>query len=291
MVQSNDGRKILDTIGALQNSLTKTEKRIAEQILATPELLAQSSLSEIARTLSVGEATFIRFCRSLGFKGFSDFKLDFAIEIATQSQQPVALLDTNIGPKDKPRQIATKLQNVINRVVGETINLLDFDELNKVVKAMRQAKRIFLFGVGSSGVIANGAKNKLMRIGFQVDAENNNHFMYMQASLMRKGDVVIGISHSGTSPETTKALEIAKEAGAVTVAITHNLRSPITKVSDYVLNNGNRQGQLQGDSVGTQITQLFVLDLIYALLVQAEQEKATQSKQKTVDVIVQQRDK
>ncbi|WP_439286973.1 MurR/RpiR family transcriptional regulator [Lonepinella sp. BR2357] len=291
MVQSNDGRKILDTIGALQSSLTKTEKRIAEQILATPELLAQSSLSEIARTLGVGEATFIRFCRSLGFKGFSDFKLDFAIEIATQSQQPVNLLDTNIGPKDKPRQIAAKLQNVINRVVGETINLLDFDELNKVVKAMRQAKRIFLFGVGSSGVIANGAKNKLMRIGFQVDAENNNHFMYMQASLMRKGDVVIGISHSGTSPETTKALEIAKEAGAVTVAITHNLRSPITKVSDYVLNNGNRQGQLQGDSVGTQITQLFVLDLIYALLVQAEQEKATQSKQKTVDVIVQQRDK
>ncbi|WP_386692493.1 MULTISPECIES: MurR/RpiR family transcriptional regulator [unclassified Lonepinella] len=288
---SNKGSKILDTIGALQSSLTKTEKRIAEQILTMPQLLAQSSLSEIAKSLNVGEATFIRFCRTLGFKGFSDFKLDFAIELATQSQQPSALLDSNITAKDSPKSIATKLQNVIDRVVSETINLLDFNELNKVVKELRNAKRIYLFGVGSSGIVADGAKNKLMRVGFQVDAETNNHFMYMQASLMKKGDVVIGISHSGSSPETTKALEIAKEAGAVTVAITHNLRSPITKVSDYVLNNGNRQGQLQGDSVGTQITQLFVLDLIYALLVQAEQEKAKQSKQKTVAVIEQQQNK
>ncbi|WP_386689439.1 MurR/RpiR family transcriptional regulator [Lonepinella sp. MS14437] len=287
----NESSKILDTIGALQSSLTKTEKRIAEQILITPELIAQSSLAEIAKSLNVGEATFIRFCRTLGFKGFSDFKLDFAIELATQSQQSSDLLDTTITAKDSPKEIASKLQSVINNVVGETINLLDFDALSNVVKELRKAKRIYLFGVGSSGVVADGAKNKLMRIGFQVDAETNNHFMYMQASLMRKGDVVIGISHSGTSPETTKALDIAKQAGAVTVAITHNLRSPITKVSDYVLNNGNRQGQLQGDSVGTQITQLFVLDLIYALLVQAEKEKAKQSKQKTVAVIEQQQNK
>jgi len=290
MVAKQYGR-ILDTIGALQHSLTKTEKRIAEQILASPQILAQASLAEIATSLDVGEATFIRFCRTLGFKGFSDFKLDFAIELATHNQEPLTLLETDILPEDEPAQIAAKLQNVIHKVVSETINLLDFDVLEKVVKELRTARRIFLFGVGSSGIVAESAKNKLMRIGFQVDAENNNHFMYMQASLMKKGDVVIGISHSGYAQETIKALEIAQQAGAITVAITHNLRSPITKVSDYVLNNGNRQGQLQGDSVGTQITQLFVLDLIYALLVQAEEEKATRSKQKTVEVILQQRDK
>lgn len=283
--------KILDTIAALQNSLTKTEKRIAEQILATPQILAQSSLAEIASSLEVGEATFIRFCRTLGFKGFSDFKLDFAIELATLEQQPSSLLETEITPDDEPKQIADKLQNVINRVITETINLLNFDVLEKVVKELRTARRIFLFGVGSSGVVAEGVKNKLMRIGFQVDAETNNHFMYMQASLMKKGDLVLGISHSGYSQEIIQAMKIAHDAGAITVAITHNLRSPITKIADYVLNNGNRQGKLQGDSVGTQLTQLFVLDLIYALLVQAEEEKATISKQKTVDAILQQRQK
>lgn len=281
--------RILDTIGSLQNSLTKTEKRIAQAILSQPDLLGQCSLSEVAHQLDVGEATFIRFCRTLGFKGYTDFKLDLAIELATQQKESNALLDTDVAETDSPKEIAIKLQATLNRVLTETVNLLNYDDLEKTVEVIRKAKRVFLFGVGSSGLTAEDAKHKFMRIGLQTDAVTNNHFMYMQASLLKKGDVVIGISHSGYSEETTKALRIAQENDAVTVAITHNLRSPITEVADYVLINGNRQGQMQGGSIGTKTTQLFVLDLIYALLVKAEPEKAIQQKQKTLNVILEQR--
>ena len=281
--------KILDTIDSLYDSLTKTEKKIAKTILSNPQLLNQASLSAIAVDLNVGEATFIRFCRTLGFKGFTDFKMDLAIELATQDKSETTLLDTDVTVEDSAQNIALKLQAVINNVITETMNLLDFKELEKVVKAFRQAKRIFLFGVGSSGITAEDAKNKFMRIGLQMDAATNNHFMYMQASLMQKGDVVMGISHSGYSQETTHALGIAHKAGATTIALTHNLRSPITRVADLVLINGHRQGQMQGDSIGTKIAQLFVLDLIYALIVQAEEEKATKTKQKTLNVILEQR--
>ena len=106
--------------------------------------------------------------------------------------------------------------------------------------------------MGSSGVTAEDAKNKLMRIGFQVDATGNNHFMYMQASLLTKKDVAIGLSHSGYSQETTHTMKIAKENGAKTIAITHSLRSPITEYADLVLVNGNKQGKLQGDSIGNE---------------------------------------
>lgn len=281
--------KILDTIGSLQNSLTKTEKRIAQAILSQPDLLSQCSLSEVANQLDVGEATFIRFCRTLGFKGYTDFKLDLAIELATQEKESSVLLDTDVAETDTPQEIAVKLQSTLNKVIAETVNLLNYDVLEKVVDEIRQANRIFLFGVGSSGLTAEDAKHKFMRIGLQTDAVTNNHFMYMQASLLQKGDVVIGISHSGYSEETTKALRIAQENEAVTVAITHNLRSPVTEVANYVLINGNRQGQMQGGSIGTKTTQLFVLDLIYTLLVQAEPEKAIQQKQKTLNVILEQR--
>lgn len=281
--------RILDTIGSLQNSLTKTEKRIAQAILSEPDLLNQCSLSEVAHQLDVGEATFIRFCRTLGFKGYTDFKLDLAIELATQSKENHILLDTDVAETDTPKEIAIKLQTVLNNVISETVNLLNYDELERVVEEIRQAKRIFLFGVGSSGLTAEDAKHKFMRIGLQTDAVTNNHFMYMQASLLQKGDVVIGISHSGYSEETTKAMKIAQENNAVTVAITHNQRSPITQAANYVLINGNRQGQMQGGSIGTKTTQLFVLDLIYTLLVKAEPEKAIQQKQKTLNVILEQR--
>lgn len=202
---------ILDTIGALYNSLTKTEKKIASMILSSPDLLSRCSLSEIAQQFDVGEATFIRFCRTLGFKGFTDFKLQLSIELATKKKQSNLLLESNITKSDDAKHIAEKLQNSINKVINETINLLDFNQLKKVVSVIRKAKRIFLFGVGSSGITAEDTKNKLMRIGLQVDAISNNHFMYMQASLMNSHDVVIGISHSGYSKETTHALQIAKK--------------------------------------------------------------------------------
>lgn len=285
----SESGKILDTIGALQTSLTKTEKRIAAAILASPNLLSQSSLSEVSEQLNVGEATFIRFCRTLGFKGYTDFKLELAIELATQEKQNQTLLDTEVSEEDNAFEIAKKLQTALVNVVGETINLLDFDQLDQVVNELHKAKRIFLFGVGSSGITAEDVKHKLMRIGLQVDATTNNHFMYMQASLMKVGDVVIGISHSGYSEEIIRSLRIAKKAGAKTVALTHNLRSPITEEADYVLINGNRQGQMQGDSIGTKIAQLFVMDLIYALLVRKEEQKAIKAKQKTINVILEQR--
>ena len=283
--------KILDTIGALQTSLTKTEKKIAAAILSQPQLLNQCSLSEVATQLDVGEATFIRFCRTLGYKGYTDFKLDLAIELATQEKDKRVLLETDVLEQDTSREIGTKLQTSLNNVISETLNLLDFDELEKAVQALKKAKRIFIFGSGASGLTAEDFKYKLMRIGFQVDAISNNHFIYMQAVLLKPDDVVIGISHSGYSEETNRGLRLAKANGATTIALTHNLRSPITDVADYVLINGNRQGQIQGDSLGTKIAQLFVLDLIYILLVQSDIESALRQKQRTMDIILEYRSK
>ncbi|MDD0824800.1 MurR/RpiR family transcriptional regulator [Mannheimia sp. AT1] len=281
--------KILNTISSLQNSLTKTEKKIAAAILSQPELLNQCSLSDVAKQLDVGEATFIRFCRTLGFKGYTDFKLELAIELATQNQDNRVLLDTDVSELDTAEDIAGKLKASLDSAISETINLLDFDVLEKVVEELRQAKRIFLFGVGSSGLTAEDAKHKLMRIGLQTDAVTNNHFMYMQAALVKEGDLVIGISHSGYSEEIVKSLRFSRANKAKTVAITHNLRSPVTEEANYVLINGNRQGHMQGDSIGTKMSQLFVLDLIYTLLVRAEPETALKQKQKTLNVILEQR--
>ncbi len=124
-----------------------------------------------------------------------------------------------------------------------------------------------------------------MRIGYNVDALTNNHFMYMKASLLQPGDLAIGISHSGSSIETAKALQLAKESGATTVALTHNPRSTISQYADWVLVNGNRQGKLQGDSIGTKISQLFVLDLVYTLLVKDDVSGAQVNKLKTTKAL------
>ncbi|HIF9160024.1 TPA: MurR/RpiR family transcriptional regulator [Photobacterium damselae] len=278
--------KVLDMIGSLQESLTPSAQRIADYVLDNAADVTRFSIAELSSAVNVGEATIIRFCRTLGFKGFQDFKMELAIELSTASSpNEKSLLDSDVTPSDSAELIGQKLHNTINNVLGETLNLLNFDTLAKVAKLLRSSHGVYFFGVGSSGITAEDAKNKLMRIGFNVDALTNNHFMYMKASLLHPGDLAIGISHSGNSLETTKALKLAKEAGATTVALTHNPRSSIAEYADYVLVNGNRQGKLQGDSIGTKISQLFVLDLVYALLVQEDMCGTQAQKLKTTQAL------
>ena len=122
--------KVLDTISALYKSLTKTEKKIADALMAYPDAVSNSSLSELAAQFAVGEATFVRFCRTLGFKGFSDFKLAYSIDMATgNAHRDDIVLEAEIMPDDNSLLIAQKLQTTINNVMGETIGLLDFQQL------------------------------------------------------------------------------------------------------------------------------------------------------------------
>lgn len=276
--------KILDTLSAMRNSLTRVSQRIADYILAQPAPVSQLSIAQLAQATQAGEATVIRFCRTLGYKGFQDFKLDLAIELARNDDEQTPLLDAEIADDDDLLTIGRKLQNAINCVLSETLNLLDMAQVQAAVDAIRQANTLFICGVGSSGITAEDMKNKLMRIGYRVNSTSNNHFMYMQATLLQPGDVAIAISHSGASPETVQTLKLAREAGARTIALTHNLGSALMRYADISLINGNQQGKLQGDSIGTKTAQLFVLDLLYTLLVQAEPQRSVQ-KLRTLDAL------
>ncbi|MFA1561786.1 SIS domain-containing protein [Aliivibrio fischeri] len=276
---------IIDTIGSLYNSLTPSSKRIADYVMSNATQVSKHSIAELSQIVNAGDATIIRFCRTLGFKGYQDFKMELAIEVSNLQGREKEIFDTDVTAEDNAEVIGHKLQSTIESVLAETMNLLNFQSLESVAEALKDAKAIYFFGVGSSGLTAESAKHKFMRIGLNVDAFTNNHFMYIKSSLMQSGDFAVGLSHSGNSVETTKALRLAKENGATTIAITHNPRSDITKYSDYVLVNGNRQGQLQGDSIGTKISQLFVLDLIYTLLVKRDISGAKANKLKTTEAL------
>ena len=278
--------KILDTLGAMQSSMTRVGKSIAQYVIASPHKVTQLSIADLSEEVNAGEASVIRFCRQLGYKGFQNFKMELAIELAmNDSDDNSTLLEAEIQKNDDAHTIGLKLQGAISTVLSETLNLLDMEQVERVVEALHTCNCAYIFGVGASGLTAEEMKHKLMRIGLRVDALTNNHFMYMQAALLKVGDVAIGISHSGHSPETAHALDLARQAGATTVALTHNLGSPLSKVADITLINGNRQGRLQGDSIGTKTAQLFVLDLIYTLLVQRDPEAARANKLRTMDAL------
>ncbi|CAH0538847.1 MurR/RpiR family transcriptional regulator [Vibrio marisflavi] len=283
--QQTKAGNIIYTIGSLYNSLTPSSKRIADYVVSNPEQISKLSIAGLSQTVNAGDATIIRFCRTLGFKGYQDFKLELAVEVSTSEVVDSSILDTDITSDDSVEILGKKLQSAIGNVLSETLMLVDSSQLEAAASSLMQANSVYFFGVGSSGISAESAKYKYMRIGLNVDAFSNNHFMYIKASLLQPGDVAIGISHSGESAETTKALKLAKNNGATTIAITHNPRSTMAEYADNVLVNGNNQGQLQGDSIGTKVSQLFVLDLLYTLLVQRDMSGTMVNKLKTTQAI------
>ncbi|MDX1304664.1 MurR/RpiR family transcriptional regulator [Photobacterium sp.] len=282
----NHTKDVLASIRSVRSSLTVSAQRIADFILENPKKITNLSTAELANSSGVGEASLIRFCKKMGYSGFQEFKMLLAISLVKNETPQPDLLSSEIDLTDDMEIIGEKLQLVLQHVLSETRALLDFDVLREVSDKITTSSSTTFFGVGSSGVTAEEAKNKLMRIGYSVDAIANNHFMYMKASLLGKGDVVIALSHSGESPETIKALRIAKDMGAFTVALTHNSRSTICHYADKVLLNGNRENWLQGDSIGTKVAQMFVLDLLYTELVRSDLKTAQSNKLKTTQSIM-----
>ncbi|RJX75124.1 MurR/RpiR family transcriptional regulator [Vibrio sinensis] len=283
-IKTNVGA-IIPTINSVYESLSPAQKKIADFVLESPSEASELSVSELSKVTDSSDASIIRFCRYIGFDGLKDFKAGLGIEIAKLNFDD-SILDTDIEPSDESSVVAMKLKSRLDNVISETINLLNFSELDKVAECMSQAKSVAAIGVGSSGITAAQVKHKFMRIGMNVDAFVDGHNMYMKAALMNQGDVLLGISHSGTTNELIKSFKIAKESGVTTVAITHNPRSALAKCADYVLINGNRQSQLQGDSIGTKIAQLFVVDLIYSVLVKTDMTDKMSKKSRTIKVVV-----
>ena len=281
----NIDNRILSVIKSMKSNLTKAEKRIAEVILEDPDKIVYISTAELSKLSNVGEASIVRFCKKLGFLGFQNFKMELAKELSVTKNKSKELLSIAISNGEVAGSIAEKYRSSINKALEETIKLNEFNLIKECVDALKKSNKIFIFGVGNSGVTAMDAKFKFMRIGLDVDAMDNNHLMIMKASLLKKGDMAIGISNSGNTNDTVYTMKIAKESGATTLSITHSLNSKIVGYSDFCLINGSTDDELCQDSIETKTSQLLLIELLYSLLIKSSGEKVKINKEKTLRAI------
>lgn len=286
---SSQTPKVLCQLNQLQDTLPKALKRIALFVLNNASFVISSNLSDIALKSEVGEATVVRLAKTLGFPGFQEFKIELAMEIAGRSKQEAdaQILDDTITPDDDAQVVGRKLKNAMDFALEENLQNLDLSVMQQVVATMLKSRRIIMFGMGNSALCCFYLKNKLSRIGFNAVFDVLAHFMYTSASMLGPEDMAIAFSHQGKSAETVKALRIAKNAGAVCVAVTNQLHSPIAQISDFVLFNGNREGYLQGDSIATITSQLHICEILYTMAVNDNPLKAVKTKQITMKALEQ----
>src|SRR5262249_38654999 len=188
-------------------SLRESERKIADYILAYPEEIIYLSVTELADRTGTSEATVIRFAQRLGYSGYAALK----IALTMDRREGAPPLPSDLTPEAGLTSIKRKIIQADIESLNDTAQLLDCEGLRQAVEALTNASRIEVYGVGGSAVVAHDAYFMLMQIGLPIIALTDPHLQMMSAVQLRKGDLALAISLSGSTRDTIEALQAARE--------------------------------------------------------------------------------
>jgi RpiR family carbohydrate utilization transcriptional regulator len=201
-------------------SLAPAEQRVARLVLGDPRAFANLPVSELAERAHVSKPTVVRFCRSVGYDGLSDFKLKLAGSVS----EGVPFIHRSVDPDDKTNDVLVK---VIDNAVAAFLkyrNDASTFAIEKAAEALaatyKTGRRIEFYGAGNSGIVAQDAQHKFFRLGVNTIAYSDGHMQVMSATLLGPGDCLVVISNSGRTRDLMDACDIARRNGATTMVIT-----------------------------------------------------------------------
>lgn len=252
----------LSKIRNLYDTLGRGEKKIADWLLAHPSELISLSISEVASVCGCGDATVIRFAKRLGLSGYQELKINVAREMGGNLTGNLAF-----SPEDTVMEVYNKHIADIKITLDETRTYLNPTAMEKSAEALRNARSISIIGLGNSAPIAQDAAHKFLRAGLPASAYSDNHMQMIVTSHLGPGDVVMAISHSGSSVDIVSALERAKSNGATTICITNHGKSPVDKHTDFLLYTNAQETKYSILAMTSRIAQLAVIDTLYSYIV------------------------
>ncbi|MEU1397518.1 MurR/RpiR family transcriptional regulator [Micromonospora zamorensis] len=273
-------------ISGLLPSLSPAEQRVARLVVSDPAAAARRTITDLATAAETSEATVIRFCRSVGMDGYPQLRIRLAAEAARRIEPPDArVVGGDIPPGADLAQIIATIAFNDARAVEETAEQLDPAVCEQVVEAINGAGRIDIYGAGASGFVASDFQQKLHRIGRIAFYFPDVHTALTSAALLGRGDVAIGISHTGTTSDVIEVLEQARTRGAVTVALTNFPRSPITDVADFVLTTAARETTYRSGATASRLAQLTVVDCLFVGVAARNRARARKALEATAEAV------
>ena len=239
--------------------LTKAEQKIANYILQNPTSVIHMTIAELAEQSTSAEATIFRFCHKLGFAGFQAMKMALAGDLYS----PMKSFSQEINVNDSPQLITQKIFHNISEALQDTQKIINYADLERAINVLSQARKIDVYGFGGSGVIASDVYHRFMRFGMQINSFSDSHLQAASAALLKKGDVVIAVSHTGASIELLDSLAIAQKNKATIIALTSYAKSPITKYADICLIGLAKETRYRSEATASRVVHLAILDVLY----------------------------
>lgn len=259
--QITSGLKEKNLIGEMRSALAylnKTEKKIAQNILADPEAATQKSIAVLAKSSGVSEPSVNRFCKRFNASGFPDFKLKLA-------KAAVSGLWETIQPIHPEDDTAGYTHKIINNTIASLMAVkrsVNHRQVQLAVQALLRAKRIFIFGIGASSTTAKEAESKFYQSGLFATYNDDLIMQRMIASNYRDGDLFFLISQTGETKEMIEIAELAKLNTAPTIGLAPEM-SHLARLSTLKLQI-ERTNSLDRLSFSYQASYQVMLDILVA---------------------------
>ena len=274
-------RDFITNIKSSYNQFTKAEKKVADFILTNPKEVLFMSITDLAEACEVGDTTVFRFCKTMDLKGYQEFKMVLSLSLNDGQEEMNTYTGNNISINDSFAEVAKKVLNTNINALTETYSLIKEEDVDKAINMLHEARMIYFFGVGASMLTAMKAMNKFLRIENKVFCIPDSHMQAMVASTMTSEDVAVLFSYSGATKDTIHVAKLAKKAGARVICITRFVKSPLSSYADITLLSGANEGPLQGGSTSAEISQLFLVDLLYTEYYRRYFEHCSSNNEKT----------
>ena len=265
----------------LYPSLKTALQKVADVILKQPEMAIYASVNEVAAVAHVSEATVMRFCRILGFKGFQDFKIALAREMVIPSPR-----FREEAPGEGDGAMVRKVFQINSAALQDTLEILEIEAMHTAAEILINAPQILVIGVSGSGPAVTYAGNRFLLLGIKAFMYTDFYLMLMAASLLSAGDVLLAISNSGTTREIIETVRVAKEKDAQVICITNNSLSPLARICEPALVTASREMSLPEEAVASLVCQISILDALSAMILQARSSQSQETLDKMEKAMV-----
>lgn len=259
---------------------SSTEQEVINYLLENPEESAEMSIRELSKKTFVSPSTITRLCRKAGFEQYKEFQKCLLYENAIR-KEAVDELNCEIQKDDSSEKLVDKIIYKSILSLENTKSLVDIEVLEQCVDLLHKSEKIVFFGMGASLLVAKDAYLKFLRVNKICLVNEEFHTQIVSAKTMTKKDVAIVVSYSGMTKEVLECVKILKNSKVPIIAITSFHESPLSKLADYCLYVTATEFDFQTGKLGSRLSQLVVIDMLYVSYVQKDYEKCMGSLKNT----------
>lgn len=250
---------------------TESEKEVLRFLINQTREAVEMDIHTMAKKCFCSPATIVRICKKNGFSGFKELKQALWNDMNFSKQLMQVNLDAPSGEK-----IPNIVANVLNTnimAIQNIYNLLDFDELDRIVALLLSQRYVYLYGIGASFLVAKDFQQKLERINKRTFLYEDIHLQLISSTNLEPGDVAIIVSYSGLTKEIIEIARNVKMCGGKIIAITKYGTNKLSSMSDFNLFVPMLEKPLRVGASSSRVSQLSVVDIVYNTYISLEKDK------------------